>query len=365
MSKSDSNNDVLGPKSDLVRIAAAVLLHIEELTQKEIGRILHVAEATVNVDLQRARKAGLLKTYVDIPSHVKEDAEFRIQAGRITNALRDATGSMNLQNVVLCQGPNPRSACAARAVADLPMDLKGMRLGVAWGLAVLELTHCLEARRHSLIGATFVPVCGDPLALPMPRPMASASSISNILNVASKSREWKSMSGVPAFFPELPADVLQKCKQAFGVDRPSRDKLSLDGLFTGIGHNPLGYDGDMLVASTGISRTLLNSVAIGDLAGVLLPREGLSPDEGNILRDVRKRWTGLQSRDLKLIAGRDLGVFVLATSEEKFDALLAAIRLDMVTRAYVTQDLFDKLKLFAGVPSVSHNPAVHADDAEV
>jgi hypothetical protein len=148
------------------------------------------------------------------------------------------------------------------------------------------------------------------------------------------------MTGIPAFFPKgLDPEIIKTCKAAFGGP-----EKNIAALITGIGGTPLGFDGDLLLHSTGVERKAIEASVAGDLAGVLLPKEKLTPRERAPLGDLVSRWTGLEIEDLIKIARQDLGVVVIASAADKLSVLLNAINLNLVTRVYASRDLFALLK---------------------
>jgi DNA-binding transcriptional regulator LsrR (DeoR family) len=321
------------------KVAIAAFLRANGMATPQIADFLHVEDKRVSEYLKMARDRQWLWSYTDIPEDYRKAAFDRIDEAGLLETFAPNTDCA-MRQITVCDGIDARLACAELAAAETIPGFAGKTIGVAWGLAVLAFAKRACARRRERLQGKFVPMCGDPLRVPMVRASASASAICEILNRHAECSHWESMSGVPAFFPRsLGAQAIGICKENFGGPQ-----TGVDGLITGIGETPLGYDADLLLLSAGVNREDIRDSVVGDLAGVLIPKQNLTARQNEIVADLQLRWTGLTLDHLKKIAKRSPGVVVMATAAQKFDVLMEAIRLNVVTRVYVSRDLFERIK---------------------
>jgi hypothetical protein len=321
--------------------AVAAILKAQGLLGREILDYVSVKTESALVGvIKEAKKRKWFMEIADLPSDVRAKALEVIKNHDLATHLRTKLGSNALRSIVCCRGEDSRNACAFRAAIETTADFQGKTIGMSWGMSAALFAEyaCRPGSNHRLAG-NFVPICGDPLGAPSPNPAFTSSAIAVRMNTAAQSSERRSLSGVPAFFPPgLNPDHLRECRKGF----PTVVK-KLDGLVTGIGHSALGYDADLLVERAEFERLKVDRVALGDLAGALIPRDRLNDLQQVYLDNANLRWTGLSVGDLEEIAGRSPGVIVIAPGIEKKDVLIECIKRNLVTHAFVSSPLFNSL----------------------
>ena len=315
-------------------LAYVVLRHLEHAPHKRIAEELNVSDATITNYLKEAKALKWLIEEDRLPENVRRGLRIRWQQNSLLQLVKQVTGTTVLRSIVVSSMESLQEGCARRAAIDWAAGFRSFSIGVAWGYNIQLFADCCATTVRSRMTGSFVPVCGDPLRLPYA--LVSSSVLAQQLNDVVKSQNQLTMSGVPAFFPQGLEDAgLDKLKEAFGLNSTS----SLDGLLTGIGGKALGYHNDLLIKSSGLSRREINSLTIGDLGGVLLPKPNLSGPNTAKLQGLIRRWTGLKIEDVQKIATKQVGVIVIAPGEAKLEALCSAFKNNLITHAYITSDL--------------------------
>jgi DNA-binding transcriptional regulator LsrR (DeoR family) len=89
----------------------------------------------------------------------------------------------------------------------------------------------------------------------------------------------------------------------------------------------------------GVSAEKLNTLAHGNIGGVLLEREDLGSGDKSLFDDIARRWTGITLRHHKQCVQRNPGVILLALRHNKADVVFKCVELDLVTQLVIDEDL--------------------------
>lgn len=240
---------------------------------------------------------------------------------------------------------------------------KANTVGVAWGRTIRALVDGVAASNRLVDPShviEFLPVCAEFVKLTQRGYSASrlAELLDDIYNDGKG--ETVSLTGFPAFIPRAYDADMQRSIRQLVSDTPSHAHV-----FSG--DDPLVARMDMLISSVGssdrpligaleelmhagqVSAEQIGELIVGDLSGILIPREGLSPTDRALVEDLNRMWTGLQIehvRDLAARAANDpqlAGVVIIALQSERGDAILELIRSGLVNELIIDHAAADRL----------------------
>ena len=240
---------------------------------------------------------------------------------------------------------------------------KANTVGVAWGRTIRALVDGVAASNRLVDSShkiEFLPVCAEFVKLTQRGYSASrlAELLDDIYNDGKG--ETVSLTGFPAFIPRAYDADMQRSIRQLVSDTPSHAHV-----FSG--NDPLVARMDMLISSVGssdrpligaleelmhagqVSAEQIGELIVGDLSGILIPREGLSPTDHALVEDLNRMWTGLQIehvRDLAARAANDpqvAGVVIIALQAERGDAILELIRSGLVNELIIDHAAADRL----------------------
>jgi DNA-binding transcriptional regulator LsrR (DeoR family) len=278
--------------------------------------------------------------------------------------------SPSLRNVTVRQSRDPaagresgswgeRSKRFGREVAPLLVSLlsRVSHVGVAWGQTVADAIAGLERACDA------PPRLHDPL-----RCVATAGGFVGELNVRAEScssilvsrlaeainGDWKHMytlHGVEAFisFIDGAEEIELRRKHIsrypnyqaiFGGPDQAGVIHQLDAIVTSCG-NAHHYNAlwSIELPRLNVTPAWLNSLTHGNIGGVLLEREDLSPEDSAALRGIARRWTGITREHYEQCARRSPGVILLALGANKADVVLKCAELGLVTELIIDEDL--------------------------
>jgi DNA-binding transcriptional regulator LsrR (DeoR family) len=234
-------------------------------------------------------------------------------------------------------------------------------LGVTWGgtigatieaLATI-LAHSPKSRRTDL---TVVPTSGEPLG--GARPSCASSELAERLGDVLGAGAVPSLRGIPPVIPEEfrgrdHAIVLQfirrlrSFREVFGDEAAPGLVATIDTVLTSAGTFGDHYHAfqNEFVRIPGLSRERLGAIALGDIGGVLVPREGLTRKEQKTFHTLRDLWTGIRHEDFQRISqatcdGGAPGVILTAIGASKAPIVRAlACREQWVNQLVIDHEL--------------------------
>src|SRR5207248_338396 len=89
----------------------------------------------------------------------------------------------------------------------------------------------------------------------------------------------------------------------------------------------------------GVSPEKLNRITVGNCGGVLLPKDGLSPEDQALFDDIAGRWMGITRKHYEQCARRQPGVILLAIGHNKADVVLKCVELSLVSELIIDEEL--------------------------
>ena len=373
----------IDPDRDFQAQKAAYLRAQHQLSQAEIASILgRISQSHVSRLLTRAEEMGCLVTELHfVEDDIPEEALVQIHRLLVPRKLEAAlqhfgalhnveppsvrvfdsvTESTTPQAMVLRRKRLARAA--AGSIEELLRDSR--HLGVTWGHTVSEIT----IRLSSLMKQTrprrtikVVPVCAELIGLAAPE--FSSSRLAGRLNDTLNSQQGESLSltGLPAYIPRRYKASKVRVLHEYISDIGSYQKIfaqprpligQLDTLLTSVGSSevPVGGNISELVDAGGIDASILKSLVIGDVGGILIAQPNLAPHERKLVLALNAMWTGIQFDHLRSIAARardakiGSGVIIAAIGRDKVSIILECIRLGLVNQLLIDQDLATMLE---------------------
>lgn len=364
------------PISHELKVAAAAMLAAQGLAQDAIGRRLNVSQASVSRLLREAEyeRHWLKRSPVfctdRVPPEILQAARGAIFEHNLVAEFRRALGQVQLREVLVFDSGGTgtseddlraRMTMFGRAAATRVLELleKVDRAGVSWGRTLLHVIRgladvCLDMPRAAR-PIEFVPLCCEPLG--NVNVDASSSRLARQLNsiVNDSQGPLYSFTGVPAFIPKgftkQERAAIEKLNRAVasyakvfppvhskprGTNR-SADTYLVDGLeliLTSLApaERLLGYSENDHLEATGFSREELQSLAIGDICGILIERQGLSPTKKGKITECNNCCTGVSLKQLQQVpaetkTGHPGGVVVMAIGASKAPIVIEAVKL--------------------------------------
>ena len=310
------------------KYCAAYLAGEEDRAQNEIAETLGISQAAVSRLLKDARDEGLLTVKFakeSIPANVMDEVLSTCSGEEYNSALREFTRHLDrspLMRVFSSGDPENDTAKriatfaenAAPYIRELMLSCR--KFGVTWGgvlrCALNSLDRSALASPWKSGQVDVVPLAGDPQSMDPADTGSSviANELSQRINGVLPKTHY-SLGMVPAIIPEeFEAGDLAAVRKLIGKVRSyaeiwGRDGTGvkvkrgivdeLDGIFTSVGpaRRPLGWGRDSQLLDSGGIIKELPKLAYGDIGGVVIPRDGLSEDQTEVLGGVISRWTGL------------------------------------------------------------------------
>jgi DNA-binding transcriptional regulator LsrR (DeoR family) len=371
--------------SELIRLAEIALLYEEtQGRQDQVVKILGMTQPTVSRLIARATNLGLLSRPVklsDDPEHVRLFEEARNN----TELLARANSWCSESDVKIRQirvFPTDKElfcSAVARPVGELLAKSK-IGIGVSLGRTLASVIHKLrraEARIDRPIRV--VPLSGDPVHLMnVENQQQTASTLAGELiqqAFASKaSGQQPVLTGVPCYLPKrFQGEEGKSLVETYIREIPGLNKLfgstqsddgiihQVDTALVGIGVIADNDDDPTQDLQTGVflreifvaeqgqdTKNELRRLIDGELAGVLLAKEGLPPADLKTLRPYKRGWYGIREQELHALAkkasvGNTPGVILVARGAAKAEAVRAAIKLGLINHLMIDSKLAEAL----------------------
>ena len=361
-----------------IRMIGAALLSAEGFTQTEIAERMHLSQPEVSRLLGKAAAGGLLRAQPTFLPKSVEAAELaqarKLVAGDFVEVEKEVRKLAPEKfffrlHTVAAKDLQAFYDQAARHVAGL---LQGdWIVGTLWGVTIDRIiegvTRYAEPRRNS--GLRALPLAGDPLyLLNQENQQFSASALAAKLELAFTGRtrpELPSLNGVPAYISrqlmtdQRKAAVLNDFIAAIpGYHRifgPAGYIHRIDTVLTGVGvfapsqqHVTATFLRER-EAQEGPDFNKLRNLILGDFAGILLPKNRITPDERRLVDSFNEGWTGVSLDHLKEIARKAKavsppGVITVAFSSEKKGGILReSLRRGLINHLVVDEALATEL----------------------
>jgi DNA-binding transcriptional regulator LsrR (DeoR family) len=297
------------------------------------------------------------------PSHVKIEAH-------VIPEVADADAPNNSSK------PNPFFDSASRVVWNLLRSAK--IIGFTWGRTLSLL---LSSARRGQYTSPFegqseqpivIPLCGESLATAKPTSLSSSTLAQGFGELLTNLPEQSclSLGMIPIFFPgptafddaELRAGrkllsysaAYREIFDGDGANATEKDPLAkrLDVVVTSISrvNCPFGFTDSNEFNWKILKLSKLEKLVMGDLGGVPLAKPNLSAKGQRELRELLRRWTGLQKDHIRGCVDRAsargsaaAGVIVVAIGADRVLTVLEAVRLGLVNRLVLDRPLSESL----------------------
>jgi DNA-binding transcriptional regulator LsrR (DeoR family) len=365
------------PQRELRAQQAAYLYARHGMSQEEIGRRLGgISQSHVSRLLARAQKIGLLVTehrFVEelIPPGQMARVLRVLETQELSSALdkfgRKTGGIIPRLSVFESSVPagsshsvRERGKAFGRAAHGRLIELlSGARVvGVAWGSTLNFLTEGLPPiqSRSSRAIVQFVPTCAELVALE--EPDYGSSWLAARLNQAFNGDRGirLQLTGIPAFIPRRYGEAKARAIREYIREAASYEKIfigpdcyvdMMDSLITSVGSATApvrGSTAELLMAAE-IDTKTLQELVVGDIGGILIPKQSLNAEKKRLVDEINKMWTGLSLDRLATIAKRAAGKrtlcgnIVVAFGREKVGSIVESVRMGLVNELIIDRDL--------------------------
>ena len=321
---------------------------------------ISVARCTVTRDLQWARRHGWIVTHLgeDCPGRehldaVKQTAHFY---DGLQKALQEGSGGTLRALHVFWSGPcradeddgwDGRLQRFSKRASPTLLDLlaRAERIGVTWGRTIGENIEAVAAATSRgqikpQPNVTIVPTSGEPLG--GARAQFASTDLAERLSAILGGSNVPSLRGISPVIPEEfrghdHATVLRfirglrSFREVFGDAGAAGIVAQLDTVLTSAGSFGERYHAfqNEFVRIPGLSREKLGELALGDVGGVLIQKDGgFSKAQQKAFAALRDLWTGIRIDDFRRVSasarenGRP-GVILSAVGANKADITLA------------------------------------------
>lgn len=234
--------------------------------------------------------------------------------------------------------------------------------GVSWGpnLSMLAtyITQLMTDRyedKSTFDNLTFAQLSGDPpaaIANPNLRGSTLVSQLSSALSLHPDNQYTFSVSAsIPSAFKDSEVETIRSYiqsiggyKKIFNTFNPGQPRLrmAIDTLISSCGCGLKDYD--KWVSDCAIENPNIENLVSGNIAGIWLPRQGLTGDERDALEKINTRWNGISMEDIRKISKqKKMGVICLALEPYKFDVVVKLLEQNLVTRLIINSEMASKL----------------------
>lgn len=346
--------------------------------------------STVSRDMKWARAHGWIVTQLgkDCPREehleaVKQTAHFH---GGLQEALRDRSGGTLKSIDVFWSGPtridadidwdDRLSRFAARAAPTLLERLvRAQKIGVTFGASIgVTIEAVGSAARSQPIrckDVMVVPTSGEPLG--GAKPTFASTDLAERLSEILGGARVPSLRGIPPVIPEEFAGhsqtvvfdlirCLRSYKQIFGDSDTGGLVGELDTLVTsagGFGERYHAFQNEF-VSIPGFTRERLAELALGDIGGVLIPKDGIfTKAQEKMFSAWRRLWTGIRIEQLRRISADAKnsdrpGVILVAIGANKAQIVQAlTCRERVVNHLIIDESLAARLQELLNLPTVA------------
>ena len=354
--------------SEVDELTAAWMFAVQGLPQAEIAGLLGVSAPVISRVLKRlerqqyfAREWRFNEANVDpaVLERVRERVEGRPLAERLARITQRRHGR-NGPTLSVLPAAAARDADGGLASFSLRAAPIVARLvarsrvwGVTWGRMLLNVAQALPKVGLPATMAKdieVVPLAGEPLGQEPNRSSSSTLASEFGRLVRGEKYHAPSLTMVPALIPRdfkaAEQAVVWKLVQRLpdytrilGSSRSGEIDGTVAGrvdfILTSIGREPLGFlRGSLLEARE-------QQLFVGDIGGVLLPREDLTDAQSRAAQAIADRWTGLQRAHLERCALRAArtdgppGVTVISTGADRAPVLATLVREGLVNHLII------------------------------
>jgi Transcriptional regulator, contains sigma factor-related N-terminal domain len=371
------------PKRDPNRRRSMLLcaqLRAEGKTQLEIGTRLNLKQPTVSRLLQEAQDESLLtpprQQFLKERLTAEELRELKDLLGVVPDTakkIRDRFSTVSNFDVHILPASNRDKFAVAAAPTVVSLLSRCPTIGVSMGRTLSALIEAIYSeikyvRTQSTESVVCVPVSGDCVYLLNQHSQTfSASYLAGRLEevlTGSKSAELPTLVGVPAYVPSrlsIAEDKLAVVKEfvqsipgyqrIFGPKKKKTPALAdnLAALLTGVGI-VVPQEEEAGEVSTGacirerllqekIDKDELNELIMGEISGILIPRERLTRPQRKRVEELNLGWLGITEQQLKKVAQRQPGVVVVASGSRKADLIARIVQESLVSNLIVDSEL--------------------------
>lgn len=358
-------------REDLLAVAYITATH--GLKQKEIAGILGIGPVMVTRLLKEAKEANILQSRLKLTDNQQKELKEKL------HSLLDPQ-VLDCRRVLLKNHPELRTVRVVDSDTTKPRThtervtffgqaigreirnhcIKSKVVGIAWGRSVAATISAIAEnyskatpRRNPI---KFVPILGDPVGVNAPAG-DSASRLARELHVAINggTQGPPSLTGIAAVIPAKYTGQEMATIKAF-LEECKASALGnlfdqVDCIISGFSphQNPWYTEDDTFCKTAGLNRKELNSVALGELAGVLIEQPDLTEEERETFNSYTERWMGF-SRDNLVKCARDAardprrtGVVALGVGADKAPVAYHLIQEGLINHLYVDHILMKKL----------------------
>jgi DNA-binding transcriptional regulator LsrR (DeoR family) len=377
----------------------AAYLHAQHnMSQGVIAQELGCSQSQVSRLLKHAEERGWLKTEVrfvheGIPPHRMEQIQRVLEPKKIVQELQHlaSESGISLTVRVFDSGSNEdekdpkahqeRLKKFGRTVAGRIQELLShVRIvGVTWGNTLSQIIEGLVwsgTRMKQEHPIQFVPVCAELVRMDDMGIELSSSRLAHRLSevINQKQIERFSLAGMPAFMPRYhgrekkDVDLLHKYlidnsasyKKIFTEEPRLIDQI--DTILTSVGSFSDPYPSRVkpeLLKAWGIDADKVETLILGDLGGVLIPKPNLNTHDRKLVEELDRMWTGIKTGHLERIAKVTSanknrpdaiggGNIVVAIGAHKAPVIYEAIRLGLVNELIIDKVLAKTLEQRVG-----------------
>ncbi|MCA9173502.1 MAG: hypothetical protein KDB14_03365 [Planctomycetales bacterium] len=368
-------------------VALITWLHFAEgKPYEQIADQLSISPRTVSRRLEEAKSRGwvVAKPVLNIPEQHLPRSITR-PAPEELRRLVDAWNPGAEVQVYVVEG-DQHAYCHEAANLLMPWLMAAMKVGVSWGRTLNGVIGavCEEDQAPSLHAAWFetLPLCPEPLILQRNEQSLELSStqlaakLGQLVQRTSNSGHQLRLSGVPAYLPRRMRDAMQMegrdffsglsrdyCR-LFVEDTDGRPRVdSADVMLTGCGElsDTRELTGTFIrerLANEGgdLSEARLRRCVLGDISGILLPRETISKADRQLVDSLNAGWLGVTQRQLqdchrRHYEAKSAGVVLLTLGAGKARVVQQGIRMGMVSRIITDRQCADAMLALASTDS--------------
>lgn len=373
---------------DRDRLVIASLAIDQHLTQRQIAAITGKSQPEVSRLYREAREIGLVEQKVlwpkgtdpsivdDVAFEGREELQRRLE--RLSKTMLGISRAP-FQKLHIVHGGSDQDAwelfgrIAGQVVGTLARSAN--IVGVAWGRNIDRVVRSMPTQPPDQ-SKIVLPVAGEPHTHRAAK--LGATDAAALLAEKLGSQRAEHLLGVGHRIPADLADpdqvatiraYLASSSSYRNIFGPCDDEASplidrLQMVLTGVGstmtsqtsQDPLYLETleSEKAAKVARSEPSLEAAAVGNVAGVWLPRDPEDEAAGRVVDRVNAHWLGISLASLQGCALRAVepnavkpGVVVVATEHEKAEAVLAAVKVGVVSNLVVSRQLANSLLLSA------------------
>ena len=243
--------------------------------------------------------------------------------------------------------------------------------GIGFGNTLFHLVEALRTFSGGQWGKqrpTFVPLSGDAWGN-RPTRLSSSTLVWRLSKLASLPADaWTpSLGMIPAVIPfslkeerergvRLLMELVKDYTKIFGRDGLAEQ---CDMILTSVGpaDSPHGVDSKNFANADGPGKEDLQRILVGDMAGVCYAKPDLTKTDVEIVKELNRRWTGVQEPALRKCAERAFrrdpgvgppGLVVVAIGPRKAAMVIEAVRMGL-NQLIIDQDLQREIERMLGI----------------